>query len=68
MHEFFTLQELKELQSSFKYGSYSSCGDTDQPIVRKSILRKIEKAIEIKIGLKKNITTFQFSCFYSLSS
>ena len=54
MHEIFTLQELKELQSSFKYGSYSSCGDPDQPIVRKSILRKIEKAIEIKIGLKKH--------------
>jgi len=54
MHEFFTLQELKELQSSFKYGSYSSKGDPDQPIVRKSILRKIEKAIEIKTGLIKH--------------
>ena len=54
MHEFFTLQELKELQSSFKYGSYTSSSDPDQPIVRKSILRKIEKAIEIKIGLKKH--------------
>ena len=54
MHEFFTLQELKELQSSFKYGSYPCCGDPDQLIVRKSILKKIEKAIEIKIGLKKH--------------
>ena len=54
MHEFFTLQELKELQSSFKYGSYTSKGDPDQPIVRKSILRKIEKAIEIKSGLIKH--------------
>ena len=54
LHEFFTLQELQELQSSFKYGSYTSSSDPDQPIVRKSILRKIEKAIEIKIGLKKH--------------
>ena len=55
MHEFFTLQELKELQSSFRYGSYTSCGDPDQPIVRKSILRKIEKAIEFKVGLMKHL-------------
>ena len=54
LHEFFTLQELQELQSSFKYGSFTSCSDPDQPIVRKSILRKIEKAIEIKVGLKKH--------------
>ena len=54
LHEFFTLQELQELQSSFKYGSYTSSSDPDQPIVRKSILRKIEKAVEIKIGLKKH--------------
>ena len=54
LQEFFTLQELKELQSSFKYGSYSSCGDPDQPIVRKSILRKIEKAIEVKTGLMRH--------------
>jgi len=53
MHEFFTLQELKEFQSTFKYGSYPSCGDPDQPIVRKSILRKIEKAIEIKFMRQK---------------
>ena len=54
LHEFFTLQELQELQSSFKYGSYTSSSDPDQPIVRKSILRKIEKAVEIKIELKKH--------------
>mgnify|MGYP003136294621 FL=1 len=57
MHEFFTLQELKELQSSFKYGSYSSKGDPDQPIVRKSILRKIEKAIEVKTGLMRHFNS-----------
>ena len=53
MHEFFTLQELKELQSTLKYGTYPSCGDPDQPIVRKSILRKIDKAIEIKFMRQK---------------
>lgn len=45
LHEFFTLPELKEIQSSFKYGSYSSCGDPDQPIIRASILNKIDEAI-----------------------
>jgi hypothetical protein len=51
MEEFFTLQELQEMKSSFKYGSHPSCGDPDQPIVRKSILEKIEKAIDTKQGL-----------------
>tara|TARA_R100000654_G_scaffold30519_1_gene55375 strand:- start:327 stop:620 length:294 start_codon:yes stop_codon:yes gene_type:complete len=46
LQEFFTLQELKELKSSFKSNSYISCGNPEQPIVRKSILRKIEKAID----------------------
>ena len=53
MHEFFTLQELKELQSSFKYGSYASCGDPDQSIIRASILKKIEEAIQTKKTLQK---------------
>ncbi len=48
MHEFFTLQELKELQSTFKYGTYPSCGDPDQPIIRSSISRKIREAITAK--------------------
>ena len=39
---------------STKLADFTSCSDPDQPIVRKSILRKIEKAIEIKIGLKKH--------------
>ena len=45
LHEFFTLPELKELQRTFKYGSYSSCGDPDQPIIRASIISKIDEAI-----------------------
>tara|TARA_R100001086_G_C11662636_1_gene210649 strand:+ start:217 stop:420 length:204 start_codon:yes stop_codon:yes gene_type:complete len=48
LHEFFTLPELKEIQSSFLYGSYSSCGDPDQPIIRASISRKIREAITAK--------------------
>lgn len=53
MHKFFTLEELKELQQTFKYGSYPSCGDPVQPIIRASILKKIEEAIQTKKTLQK---------------
>ncbi len=53
MDKFFTMVELEEMRSSFKYGSYSSCGDPDQPIIRKNILRKIEEAILTKKQLQK---------------
>ena len=53
MDKFLTMAELEEMRSSFKYGSYSSCGDPDQPIIRKNILRKIEEAILTKKQLQK---------------
>lgn len=53
MHKFFTLAELKEMQQTFKYGSYSSVGDPDQSIIRASILQKIEEAISTKKTLQK---------------
>ena len=58
MDKFFTMVELEEMRTSFKYGSYSSCGDPDQPIVRKYILRKIEEAILIKKQLQRNLNQF----------
>mgnify|MGYP003330025081 CR=1 FL=1 len=53
MDKFLTMAELEEMRSSFKYGSYSSCGDPEQPIIRKNILRKIEEAILTKKQLQK---------------
>ena len=56
MHELFTTAELDEMRQTFKYGSYTSTGDQDQPIIRKNILRKIEEALMIKSQLKRSLT------------